>query len=309
MISIVIPVMNEEESLEAFFAVLSEELRKIHCSYEVIFIDDGSSDRSLSILKDLSLKEKNVRIYSFRRNHGKAEALMVGFQKAQGESIITLDADLEDQPSEIKNLLKKAEEGWDIVIGWRKERKHTAISRISSKIFNFFTRVFWGMRLHDYNSGLKFITADCAKELRLYGGMHRFIPLLAYQNGFTVTEIPVRHEKRKFGKSKYSKFKIFKDVPDMFTMLFLSNYSKRPLHFFGIVGGGMIFVGLIILVYLSILHFMGESINRRPLLLGGALLTISGFQLFFTGFIAELLINISSRDRIHFSLKYASDEV
>lgn len=308
MISIVVPVLNEEESIRLFYDVLTQELKKLKETYEIIFVDDGSKDKSLQLLQELETKDKSVKVYAFRRNHGKAEALMLGFQKAKGDAIITLDADLEDQPSEIGNLLKKAEEGWDIVIGWRKERKHSASSRISSNIFNFFTRIFWGMKLHDYNSGLKFITNECAKELRLYGGMHRFIPLLAHQNGFTVTEIPVKHENRKFGKSKYSKFKIFKDIPDMFTMLFLSNYSKRPLHFFGIVGGSMIMVGIIILIYLSVLHFMGQSINRRPLLLGGALLTISGLQVFFTGFIAELLINISHRDNIHFSLKYSSDK-
>lgn len=308
MISIVVPVLNEEESIITFHSVLSEELKKLNTSYEILFIDDGSSDKSLHVLKDIAKKDNSIHIYAFRRNQGKAEALMLGFQKAKGDKIITLDADLEDQPSEIGSLLKKADEGWDIVIGWRKERKHSFLSRMSSKLFNFFTYLFWGMHLHDYNSGLKFITNDCAKELRLYGGMHRFIPLLAYQNGYSVTEIPVKHEKRKYGKSKYSKFKVLKDIPDMFTMLFLSNYSKRPLHFFGIVGGSMLLIGLIILMYLSILHFQGQSINRRPLLLGGALLTISGLQVFFTGFIAELLISISQRDRIHFSLKYTSDE-
>lgn len=308
MISVVVPVLNEEESIHLFYEVLTTELHKLNQPSEVIFVDDGSSDSSLSLLKDLASKHKHVRVFSFRRNHGKAEALMLGFQKAKGDNIITLDADLEDQPSEIGNLLVKAAEGWDIVIGWRKERKHSASSRISSKVFNYFAYIFWGMKLHDYNSGLKYLSGECAKELRLYGGMHRFIPLLSYQNGYSVTEIPVRHEIRKYGESKYSKFKIFKDIPDMFTMLFLSNYSKRPLHFFGIVGGSMLLVGVIILSYLSMLHFLGESINRRPLLLGGALLTISGLQVFFTGFIAELLINISQRDRIHFSLKYSSDE-
>lgn len=308
MISIVVPILNEDESIELFYTVLSKEVENLKTSYEIIFIDDGSSDNSLTLLKELAKKDSHLKVFAFRRNHGKAEALMLGFQKAKGQSIITLDADLEDQPSEIGKLLTKAEEGWDIVIGWRKERKHSLTSRVSSKIFNFFTRIFWGMRLHDYNSGLKLITNECAKELRLYGGMHRFIPLLAYQNGFSVTEIPVKHEKRKFGKSKYSKFKILKDIPDMLTMLFLSNYSKRPLHFFGIVGGILLLLGTIILIYLSIIHFQGQAINRRPILLFGALFVISGLQVFFTGFIAELLINISSRDRIHFPLKYASDE-
>lgn len=307
MISFVIPVLNEEESLGAFYKTLLFEADKLKEAYEVIFVDDGSTDSSLLTLKGIVKVNKKVRVYSFRKNQGKAEALTLGFQKAKGEIIITLDADLEDQPSEIIHLLKKADEGWDIVIGWRKNRKHSKMSKISSRIFNFFARIFWGLGLHDYNSGLKLITKECAKDLRLYGGMHRFIPLLAHQNGFKVTEIPVKHAIRQFGVSKYSKFKIIKDIPDMFTMLFLSKYSKRPLHFFGIVGGVMILLGIIILVYLSILHFLGHSINRRPLLLGGALLTISGFQVFFTGFIAELLINISQKNDIHNALKYSSE--
>lgn len=222
MISIFVPVKDEEESLPLFHEVLTDELKKLKKEYEVIFIDDGSMDSSLLLLKELSKKDSHIRVFAFRRNQGKAEALMLGFQKAVGDIIITLDADLEDQPSEIGNLLLKAEEGWDIVIGWRKERKHSFTSRLSSKIFNYFARFFWGMQLHDYNSGLKLITAECAKDLRLYGGMHRFIPLLAHQNGYLVTEIPVHHENRKFGKSKYSKLKIVKDIPDMFTMLFFN---------------------------------------------------------------------------------------
>ena len=230
MISAVIPVFNEEESLEAFYDVLISNISKIDNNYEVIFVDDGSLDKTLEILKGLESKNKNVKILSFRQHRGKAEALTSGFRQANGDLIVTLDADLQDRPEEIEKLIKKQEEGFDLVSGWRKNRKDSLKTRISSQFFNFLMSAFWGVNLHDYNCGLKLYKKDAAKSLNLYGGMHRFIPLLVSERGFNVTEIPVVHEKRKFGKSKYGFSKIFKDVPDMFTILFLTKYAKRPLQ-------------------------------------------------------------------------------
>ena len=156
--------------------------------------------------------------------------------------------------------------------------------------------MFWGLRLHDYNCGLKYYSIDAAKSLNIYGGLHRFIPLLVYQEGFSVTEVPIIHEKRRFGKSKYGLSKVFTELPDLFTMLFLSRYSKRPLHFFGVFGGILLILGFIILVYLSYLRFQGERIGNRPLLLFGILLVLTGLQIFFTGFIADLIIHISQKN-------------
>lgn len=307
MLSIVVPVFNEEESLGFFYKELVKELKKLDHNYEIIFIDDGSTDHSLDTLKNFADKNKNVRAFSFRRNQGKAEALTLGFQKAKGDYIVTLDADLQDQPSEIEKLLKKIKEGWDLVSGWRSDRKDSSSKVISSKFFNFMASFFWGLKLHDYNCGLKIYRREATRNLNLYGGFHRFIPLLVYQQGFRVTEVSVSHSPRKYGKSKYGISRLWKDLPDMFTMLFLSKYSQRPLHFFGIVGLILFFLGILILGYLSILHFQGHAIGRRPLLFFGMLLILSGLQVLFTGFLADLFLHISQNgNNKESSIKYGT---
>lgn len=307
MISAVVPVFNEEESLLKFYGELTKSLKELKRGYEIVFVDDGSTDRTLSILKEITKKDTQVKIYSFRKNQGKAEALTYGFKKAQGDLIVTLDADLQDKPSEIKKLLDKADEGWEVVCGWRKERKDPFKKIASSRVFNYFAGIFWGLHLHDYNCGLKLYTKDAARSLYLYGGMHRFIPILVFQQGFTVTEASVVHDERKFGKSKYGFSKLWKDLPDIFTMLFLTRYSSRPLHFFGTVGSLFLFIGLIMLLYLSILHFQGEAIGRRPLLTFGMLFVLGGFQVIFTGFLADLILNISHRKEQHVGVKFVKE--
>lgn len=295
MISAVVPVYNEQESLEAFFKVLIPNLSKLDKDYEVIFVDDGSTDDTLEILKRFEKYNRSVRILSYRKNRGKAEVLTSGFKATRGDLVVTLDADLQDRPEEIGKLIEKHKEGFDMVSGWRKDRKDALKTRISSKLFNFIMSSFWGVHLHDYNCGLKLYTKEVAHNLNLYGGMHRFIPLLASEKGFSVTEVAVVHEKRKFGKSKYGFSKIFKDIPDMFTILFLTRYAKRPLHFFGSVGAILGAIGFFVLLYLSILHFMGEAIGTRPLLVFGMLLVLAGFQLLFSGFLADLILHISEK--------------
>ncbi len=311
MISAVIPVFNEEESLDKFYPRLKNALIKIDSNHEIIFIDDGSTDSSLDILKKLLTKDKSVKVFSFRRNQGKSEALTYGFNVASGEHIVTLDADLQDMPEEIENLLKRSKEGFDLVSGWRKNRKDAFYMKLPSKLFNFLMSAFWGVHLHDYNCGLKLYTKDAAKSVVLYGGMHRFIPLLVSEKGFEVTEIPVIHEPRKFGKSKYGFSKVFKDIPDMFTILFLTKYAKRPLHFFGLVGGIVGVIGFFILLYLTIVHFLGQSIGTRPLLTFGMLLVLAGLQILFAGFTADLIINLSEKGKTSKTLddiiKYKSE--
>lgn len=307
MISIVVPVYNEEESLHAFLLELKKELALLKEKHEIIFVDDGSTDTSLQILKEFVKKDTTIRVFSLRKNQGKAVALTVGFQKSIGDTIVTLDADLQDKPSEIQKLLNKQEdEQIDIVSGWRKDRKDKQKMVIISRIFNYVMGNIFGVTLHDYNCGLKVYTKEAAKSLRLYGGQHRFIPLLAHQQGFSVDEVVVEHQKRLYGKSKYGFSKI-KDLPDIFTMLFLARYSKQPLHFFGPIGGGMFLIGFLILTYLSIVWLGGESIGSRPLLLFGVLLILGGLQIFFTGFIAELLTNAVQKETVHFPLKYSTD--
>lgn len=296
MISAVIPAYNEQESLEAFFKVLIPNLSKLDKDYEVIFVDDGSTDKTLEILKKFEKDNKNVKVLSYRKHRGKAEVLTSGFKATRGDLVVTLDADLQDRPEEIGKLIEKQKQGFDMVTGWRKDRKDALKTRISSKLFNFLMSSFWGVHLHDYNCGLKLYTKELAHNLNLYGGMHRFIPLLASEKGFSVTEIAVVHEKRHFGKSKYGFSKIFKDIPDMFTILFLSRYAKRPLHFFGVAGGVISAIGFFVLLYLSVLRMMGETIGGRPLLTFGTLLVLAGFQVLFTGFLADLILHISYKD-------------
>lgn len=313
MISFVIPVYNEEESLPAFYERLTKAAQGIRQPYEIIFIDDGSTDGSLPMLQQYERKDKHVKIFSFRKNQGKSEGLTLGFQMAKGDYIVTLDADLQDLPEEVEKLYKKAQEGYELVAGWRKNRKDPLKKVLSSKLFNFIAKFFWGLDLHDYNCGLKLYSADAAKSLRLYGGMHRFIPLLVYGQGFNVTEMPVEHSVRLYGKSKYGFSKLWKDLPDIMTMLFITKYSKRPLHFFGMVGGILFTIGILVLLYLTGVHFSGHSIGTRPLLLLGILLLLTGLQVLITGFLADLIINLSHtprsiEERMYFHLKYRTDK-
>lgn len=314
MLSIVVPVLNEEEGLRAFHEELVRAVVILKEEYEVLYIDDGSTDGSLEMLKSFLSKSHRIHVYSFRRNLGKSEALTFGFTKARGDYIITLDADLQDKPSEIHKLLKMAKSGIEVVCGWRKNQKRASHMVAISKVFNYLLRYFFDLKIHDFNCGLKVYTKEAAKSLRLYGGLHRFIPLLAYEEGFIVDEVIVEHDARKYGKSKYGFSKLWKDMPDMLTMLFLMKYSKRPLHFFGVVGGVFLIIGIIILLYLTYIHmFLGQAIYRRPILFGGVLLVISGFQIFFTGFLADLMINIShapkllDEENLHYPVKYSSD--
>lgn len=306
VLSVVIPILNEEESILKLYQELISVLKNLQ-DYEIIFADDGSTDSSLKKLQELASKDTNVIVFSFRRNLGKSEALTLGFQKAKGEYIATLDADLQDQPQDIPKLLEKLEKGWDVVCGWRKNRKDPVKKVISSKIFNASARIFWGLRLHDYNCGLKVYRSEAAKSLNLYGGLHRFIPLLLHQQAYRVTEEPVLHSKRQFGKSKYGFSKLWKDLPDIFTMLFLSHYGDRPLHFFGVIGGFLFFVGSVILLYLAMIKLGGQGIGNRPILFLGMLLVLTGLQVLFTGFLADLLINLLSRKEKKFDLKYFSE--
>jgi glycosyltransferase involved in cell wall biosynthesis len=308
MLSVVVPAWNEEESIEAFYKELVSSVDKLTKEYEVLFIDDGSTDKTLELLKRIASKDQRVRIFSLRKHAGKAEALSFAFQQVRGDEVVTLDADLQDKPSEIKKLMAKKKEGWDLVSGWRKDRKDSGFKVVTSKLFNLFASIFWGLKVNDLNCGLKLYSADAAKSLNLYGGMHRFIPVLVHQEGFRVTEVPIVHAERKFGKSKYGFFKMFTDMPDMLTMLFLSKYGKRPLHFFGFTGGIIFALGFIILSYLTFIWFQGESIGRRPLLFLGMLLMLAGFQVLFTGFIADLILNVSrNRQGPDLRLKYSTD--
>lgn len=302
MLSVVIPLFNEQDSLPELFSRLKKVLHDLKEQHEILFIDDGSTDSSLQVLKKLQQEDKTVRIFSFRTNQGKAEALTFGFQKAKGDYIITLDADLQDRPEEIGKLLEKVKEGYELVCGWRRDRKDASKMVLASKLFNSIAKSIWKLDLHDYNCGFKVYTKDAAKSLFLYGGMHRFIPLLLYQQGFKVSEVGVIHDSRRFGKSKFGFSKTWKDLPDIFTILFLVKYSNRPLHFFGFIGSFLFVVGLVFLGYLTYLHyFLHETVGTRPLWSVGILFTLVGLQIVVTGFLADLMIHLTQKGQKNFS--------
>lgn len=307
--SFVIPVYNEEQSLEELLASIEQTMMPFAEPYEVVFVDDGSTDRTFEILKSFARADDRVRVFSFRRNLGKSQALLCGFQNARGQYVLTMDADLQDDPTNIRPMYEQLVAGGaDIVSGWRKERRDRALKVAVSRIFNRLTmRLLFGTAFQDMNSGLKLYNADVARELRLYGGMHRFIPLIATEMGYRVTEYPVRHNERKYGTSKYSPLKFITEMPDLLTIFFLIKYTSRPLHFFARVGSALVAVGLVCLVYLTILWLQSIPIGTRPLLTFGVLLVVIGGQTVFTGLLADLIVNVTQNKRQEFPLKYASD--
>lgn len=309
--SIVIPVYNEEESLDELMASIERAMAPLPDSYEVVFVDDGSTDRTFEKLMSLAEANERVRVFSFRRNLGKSPALVCGFERARGQYILTMDADLQDDPGNLREMYDQLiSERVDIVNGWRKERRDNAIKVVSSRIFNrLMIRLLFGSSFKDMNSGLKLYKAEVARGMHLYGGMHRFIPLMATEMGYRVIECPVRHGERKYGASKYSSVKILTEMPDLLTVFFLIKYTTRPLHFFARVGSALMVIGLLCLAYLTILWMRSIPIGTRPLLSFGVLLVVLGGQTVFTGLLADLIVNVSLGRRQEFPLKYASDSV
>lgn len=302
--SLVIPVLNEEESIPELVKNIENAIKKE--SYEIVFIDDGSTDKSVEILKKLSQKEENIRLIALRRNLGKSPALTLGFQKAKGEYVVMMDADLQDDPNEIKKLQKKMDEGYDLVSGWRKNRKDSLLKVVNSKFFNSLMSKLFNVKVHDLNCGLKLMKNDVAKELFLYGGMHRFITIISKELGFKVAEAPIVHHERRYGESKFKSTKILTDIPDLMTIYFLTKYTKRPLHFFMKLGAPLAAVGFIALFYLTILRLMGETIGNRPLLIFAVLFVITGLQIMLTGLIADLIVNFNRKEINDYPISFDS---
>ena len=291
-LSFVIPVCDEEATLEQLFQQIKTVVEAHELgSSEVIFIDDGSRDRSWQEI--CKLKQTNpdmVRSIRFRRNLGKAAALAAGFEQAKGKTIFTIDADLQDDPIEIPAFLAKLEEGYDCVSGWKQLRKDPLAKTIPSRIFNWATRAASGVTLHDFNCGYKAYTREAAQSLSLYGELHRFIPVLLAADGFTSTEIPVKHHRRTYGVSKYGWKRLFKGGLDLVTVVVLTRYLSRPAHFFGGIGLLSALAGFVILCWLSLEKIIfGAGIGGRPLLFLGILLMILGIQLASTGLLGELI--------------------
>jgi dolichol-phosphate mannosyltransferase len=289
VISVVVPVHDEERSVALLYDELRSALQPLDTPWEAIFVDDGSADGTFSALTRLHDAETNVRVVRLRRNFGKAAALVAGFDQARGEIVVTIDGDLQDDPSEIPRLLAKLDEGFDLVTGWKTRRQDPISRRILSRIFNRVTSAFSGVRLHDMNCGLKAYRAEVVHGLRLYGELHRFIPVLAHYRGFRIAELPVNHRAREHGRSRYGVERYLRGFLDLLTVSFIGRYRHRPLHLFGGFGLILGLVGSAILVYLTVLKTLGHAIGQRPLLMLGVLLVVIGMQFFSLGLISEMI--------------------
>ena len=288
-LSIVIPLYNESESLRELVHAVSTAFQGMR--FEYIFVDDGSTDGSFALLRDIQKKVKNpMTIVRLRKRSGKSAALAEGFIHAEGEIIVTMDADLQDDPAEARRLVGAMTDDTDLIVGWRKTRRDSQGKLGVSRFFNRSVSMSTGLMLHDMNCGLKVMRATVARELDLYGELHRFIPVLAHARGFSVTEIEIIHHERKYGKSKFGIERVFAAF-DLLATLFLSGFGTRPMIVFGPPGVVLVAIGSIALIYLSALHFLGQSIGTRPLLLLGVLCVIFGVQLLSTGLLGELIIS------------------
>jgi glycosyltransferase involved in cell wall biosynthesis len=302
-VSVVIPLLNEEESLRILYNDIKKAISPYSFDYEIVFIDDGSTDNSLNIIRDLSRRDNKVHYFSFRKNYGKSAALHVGFKFASGDAVITMDADLQDDPAEIPNLLRKLSEGYDLVSGWKKVRHDPFIKRHSSRFFNYMTRLTSDVKIHDFNCGLKAYRKEVIKSVYVHGELHRYIPVLAGQKGFKITEIPVKHHPRRYGKTKFGISRFFKGFVDLLTILLITRYATRPLHLFGFIGTISFLIGFVIDGYLALEWLLHEtSLSNRPLLLLGLLMMIVGVQLFAIGLLGELFVH-KFRTDFDFSVK------
>jgi glycosyltransferase involved in cell wall biosynthesis len=295
-ISVIVPVFNERDSLVELHGELCRVLAALGCPHEIILVDDGSTDGSLSVLRTIQSSDVHVVVVELRRNFGKATALQAGFQFAKGDVVITMDGDLQDDPNEIPRFLEMLEDGFDLVSGWKKSRQDPLTKTVPSRLFNFATSLLTGIPLRDFNCGFKAYRREVVERLDLYGELHRYIPVLAHAKGFRVGEIPVRHHARRYGESKYSFERFLRGAFDLLTVLFLSRFRRRPLHLFGLLGISVTFVGFAIDFYLTVLWFMGERpIGDRPLLALGTLMITVGIQMLVFGLMAEMFTAVTYR--------------
>lgn len=300
-ISFVIPVYNEAESLQQLYNEIKTELSQY--DHELIFVDDGSTDNGFPILQGLAEIDDKVKVVKFRSNFGKSAALNYGFDKAVGDYVFTIDSDLQDSPKEIPIFIKKLEEGYDLVSGWKQKRQDPWIRKVSSYLYNLTTSLLFKLRLHDFNCGFKLYRREVVKEIDIYGEMHRYIPVLAASKGFKVTEIPVEHRARKHGRTKFGKERYLRGFFDLLTVRLITNYVRSPLYLFG--GIGIVFsgVGFFVGLYLTILKlFYNVHLSNRPLLFVSILLIMVGLQFVSVGLIGELLVNQTRKTNRHNSL-------
>ncbi|NDJ15886.1 glycosyltransferase family 2 protein [Myxacorys almedinensis] len=289
-LSIVVPVYNEVESIPMLLDAIATSLSPHPLSYEIICVDDGSKDGSDALLKREAIAHPHLKAVILRRNYGQTPAMAAGFSHARGKAIVTLDGDLQNDPSDIPMLLEKLDEGYDLVSGWRKHRQDAAVTRvIPSKIANWLIGQVTGVQLHDYGCSLKVYRSELVADMNLYGELHRFLPALAFIEGARITEVPVKHHSRRFGQSKYGLDRTFRVVMDLLTVSFMRTFLTRPMHVFGLFGGVSLLAGTAIALYLAILKFgFGASIGQRPLLILAVVLFLAGLNLFSFGLVAEI---------------------
>jgi glycosyltransferase involved in cell wall biosynthesis len=291
-VSVIIPIFNEVKTLSLLIENIADVLQQTQLPYEIICVDDGSQDGSVELLRELASRRHDLIAIIFRRNYGQTPAMAAGFQYAQGKIIVTLDGDLQNDPTDIPILISKLEEGYDLVSGWRKNRQDAALTRLfPSKIANWLIGQVTGVKLHDYGCSLKAYRKELLSDMNLYGELHRFLPALAYIEGAKITEIPVNHHARLYGQSKYGLGRTFRVMMDLLTIVFLKKFLTRPMHIFGLGGLILLIVGLLMGGYLTFLKiFLGLSIGHRPLLMLAVLLILTGIQLLISGLLAELIM-------------------
>src|SRR5438552_14265724 len=310
-ISIVVPVMNEEQSIAILFDKLSEQLDSLGQTYEVIFVDDGSTDNTFAELKKLHDEHPGiVRVVRFRRNFGKTPALVAGFSRCRGDIIFTMDGDLQDDPEEMPNFLAKLDEGYDLVSGWKFPRLDPLSKTFPSRIFNKLVSVLTGVHLHDINNGFKAYRREVIDDIhfKLYGEFHRFVPVMAYWRGFRVTEIKVRHHPRRFGASKFGARRFARGLLDLLNVLFLTSFLRTPLRFFGPMGFWTFLLGVLIDTYVVVRSiFIGQLIRDQPLLFFGIILMIVGVQFVLTGLQSEMIRHYAFQPGEEYSIRQELD--
>jgi len=304
LISVVIPVKDEQESIGELYRQLTGEIEKLGKSFELLFVNDGSEDGTEKVLADLHEKDRRVRVVEFTRNFGKSAALNAGFALARGAYLVMIDGDLQDDPKELGKFLAKLDEGYDLVSGWKANRQDPLNKIVLSRIYNTTLRWISGVKLHDFNCGFKGMKRESLEGVQLYGDLHRYLAVMIAHRGFKVTEIPVEHHARRFGKSKFGFGRVIRGFFDLLTIIFITQYAYRPLHLFGSIGVGTGFLGFAALGYLTVLWFLGERpIGTRPLFMGGTMLLLLGAQMLSLGLIGELLLKLNIRNEPPYTIK------
>jgi len=289
-LSILVPVRDEAESVGELAARVAVVVESLGLGFEIVFVDDGSADATAERVREAHLRDRRVKLVRLRRNFGKAAALCAGFDHCRGSIVVTMDGDLQDEPEEIPRLLEALHSReLDLVSGWKRRRHDPVSKRLPSRLFNWVTRRLAQVDLHDFNCGFKAYRREVLEQVSIYGELHRYIPVLASRRGFRVGEIEVRHHPRRHGASKYGWDRLYKGLLDLITVLFITKYTRRPLHLFGVIGLLFLGLGFGINLYLAILWFQGEPLSNRPLLLFGVLLMVLGFQILTTGLLGEMI--------------------